>query len=85
MKGSRFYWAVSDVLSGPPKIGVENHPKWVMKIMENPMNKWDGLGVFPYFWKHPFVFVLKHCSCVDSHISEIFLMLFLGDGCRDDN
>ena len=29
-------------------------PKWMVKIMEKPMNKWDDLGVFPYFWKHPF-------------------------------
>ncbi len=28
-------------------------PKWMVKIMENPMNKWMIWGVFPYFWKHP--------------------------------
>ena len=27
-------------------------PKWMVKIMENPI-KMDDLGVFPYFWKHP--------------------------------
>ena len=30
-------------------------PKWMVKIMENPI-KMDDLGVFPYFWKHPFGF-----------------------------
>ena len=28
-------------------------PKWMVKIMENPI-KMDDLGVFPlFFWKHP--------------------------------
>ena len=36
-----------------PKIG-ENPPKWMVKIMENPI-KIDDLGVFPYFWKHPYM------------------------------
>ena len=27
-----------------PKIGVVNPPKWMVKIMENPINKWDDLG-----------------------------------------
>ncbi len=27
-------------------------PKWMVKIMENPMNKWMIWG-YPYFWKHP--------------------------------
>ena len=26
-----------------PKIGVKP-PKWMVKIMKNPMNKWDDLG-----------------------------------------
>ena len=30
-----------------PKIGGYNTPKWMVKIRENPMNKWDDLGVFP--------------------------------------
>ncbi len=29
-----------------PKIGGKP-PKWMVKIMENPMNKWDDLGGFP--------------------------------------
>ena len=32
-----------------PKIGV-GPQKWMVKIMENPMNKWMIWGVFPYFW-----------------------------------
>ncbi len=36
-----------------PKIGVKT-PKWMVKIMENPMNKWMIWGAHPYFWKHPF-------------------------------
>ena len=36
-----------------PKIGGKP-PKWMVKIMENPI-KIDDLGGFsPYFWKHPF-------------------------------
>ena len=32
-------------------------PKWIVKIMENPI-KVDDLGVaHPYFWKHPY---MKH-------------------------
>ena len=30
-------------------------PKWMVKIRENPMNNWMIWGVFPYFWKHPWV------------------------------
>ena len=35
-----------------PKIG-GFPPKWILKIMENPMNKWM-IWWYPYFWKHPF-------------------------------
>ena len=35
-----------------PKIG-GTPPKWMVKIMENPI-KIDDLGGFPYFWKHPY-------------------------------
>ena len=37
-----------------PKIGVYT-PKWMVKIMENPI-KMDDLGVplYHYFWKHPY-------------------------------
>ena len=32
-------------------------PKWMVNIMENPMNKWMIWGVFThYFWKHPCFF-----------------------------
>ena len=34
-----------------PKIGGKP-PKWMVKIMENPMNKWDDLGV-PLFLETP--------------------------------
>ncbi len=37
-----------------PKIGVGWHPpKWMVKIMEDPMNKWMIWG-YHYFWTHPF-------------------------------
>jgi len=28
-------------------------PKWMVKIMENPI-KMDDFGGYPYFWKYPF-------------------------------
>ncbi len=37
----------------PYHMGVSKNnatPKWMVKIMENPMNKWMNWGVFPYFW-----------------------------------
>ncbi len=37
-----------------PKIGGKP-PKWMVKIMENPMNKWMIWGAHPYFWKHPYI------------------------------
>ena len=41
-------------LMGPfPKIG-GGSPKWMVKIMENPI-KMDDLGGKPYFWKHPVI------------------------------
>ena len=36
-----------------------NPPKWMVKIMENPMNKWDdfgGPGKHPYFWFNTHMF-----------------------------
>ena len=34
-------------------------PKWMVKIMENPMNKWMIWVVLPpYFWfKHPYIYI----------------------------
>ncbi len=29
-------------------------PKWMVKIMENPMNKWMIWEETPLFWKHPY-------------------------------
>ena len=44
-----FNMGVSKYRGGPPK--------WMVKIMENPMNKWMIWGVFTHdFWKHP------HCN-----------------------
>ena len=43
-------------------------PKWMVKIMENPMNKWKIWGGHLYFWKHPFINFLGHHT-VD--VSEI--------------
>ena len=44
-------------------------PKWVVKIMETPMTKWDDLRVFShYFWKHPFVEAIICLIC------NIFIM-----------
>ena len=34
--------------------GKTGTPKWMVKIMENPMNKWMIWG-YHYFWEHPFV------------------------------
>ena len=38
-----------------PNIGVFP-PKWMVKIMENPMNKWMIWGVFPLFLETPRLF-----------------------------
>ncbi len=35
-------------------------PKWMVKIMETPMNKWMIWGAHPYFWKHPYTSETKH-------------------------
>ena len=31
-------------------------PKWMVKIMENPIKMDDLGGKKPYFWKHPYMF-----------------------------
>ena len=38
---------------GFPKIGGKT-PKWMVKIMESPMNKWMIWGKTHYFRKHPY-------------------------------
>ena len=35
-------------------------PKWMVKIMENPINKWMIWG-YPYFWKHPYMYGKMYC------------------------
>ena len=37
-----------------PKIGGGFPPKWMVKIVENPMNKWDDLGGTIIFGNTPF-------------------------------
>ena len=37
-----------------PKIRGVHTPKWMVKIMEPPIKMAHDLGVFPYFWKHPY-------------------------------
>ena len=39
-----------------PKIGGFFPPKWMVKTMENPMNKWMIWRFSHYFWKHPDIF-----------------------------
>ena len=36
-----------------PKIRGKN-PKWMVNMMEHPMNKWMIWG-YHYFWKHPYM------------------------------
>ena len=38
-----------------PKIGVPCTPKWVVYFMEKPIKMHDCGGIYPYFWKHPYV------------------------------
>ena len=48
-----------------PEIGGKP-PKWMVKIMENPMNKWMIWRVeHHYFWKHPYI----HIHCPESTLS----------------
>ena len=37
-------------------------PKWMVKIMENPI-KMDDLGGHPYFWKHPYDKTMPFLIC----------------------
>ena len=39
-------------INGCPSKNRGKTPKWMVKIMENPMNKWMIWG-YLYFWKHP--------------------------------
>ena len=47
---------VHEITAGCFRVFPKNHgtPKWMGKIMENPIFLWDDLGVFPYFWKLPY-------------------------------
>ena len=54
------WWSIQILVASSTNMGVEPKnrgifpPKWMVKIMENPMNKWMIWGVFPLFlgW-HP--------------------------------
>ena len=47
-----FIWVFPKIMVPP------NHPIWMVKIMEKPMNKWDDLGVFPLFLETPIYIIL---------------------------
>ena len=49
-------------------------PEWMVKIMENPMNKWMICG-YHYFWKHPYGYVY---SCCEIHVVDDFFLAHVG-------
>ena len=46
-----------------PKKSRGGPPKWMVKIMENPMNKWMIWVVFPYSWVDTHISALYNHSC----------------------
>ena len=72
-KGTRKYLFAYYCMGVEPRIGGVFPPKWMVKIMEKPMNKWMIWGAHPYFWKHPYsIYILSgilpfvgchHCQC----------------------
>ena len=46
-------------------------PKWMVKIMENPMNKWMIWG-YHYFWKHPYPKSSLLCSVIFVPSEEVY-------------
>ena len=53
----------------------ENHPKWMVYFMENPIEM-DDLEVFPYFWKHPYPGCENDCSSRSSQPSKQAVFFF---------
>ena len=43
-----------------PKIGACKHPKMDGENNGKPYEQMDDLGVFPYFWKHPYCQIAHH-------------------------
>ncbi len=72
-----FYWdlinpnSLDEQIWVFPKIGGKP-PKWMVKIMENPMNKWMIWGVFPLFLdQHPFGNLQSHWHASHWHASKV--------------
>ena len=59
-----------------PKIGGK-HPKWMVKIMENPTNKWMIRGENPLFLeKHPYDWrILEDHGTIEGHSHWVFMFL----------
>ena len=60
------------ILGVEPKIGGKP-PKWMVKIKENPMNKWMIWG-YHCFWKHPYRYIY---ICVYIYVQIQYLNLCL--------
>ena len=45
-----------------PKIGGILPPKWMVKIMDNPMNKWDDLGGFTPIFGNTKTYIIRKKS-----------------------
>ncbi len=70
----------SDMGVEPKNRGVENHPKWMVKIMENPMNKGMIWGVFPslFLVQHPYISNLCYnSSFIVSFTKHLWKLLYL--------
>ena len=50
--------------------GIWKPPKWMVKIMEHPMNKWMIWG-YHYFWKHPYFQWRKFALNVQSQPNKL--------------
>ena len=64
-----WYFSVFFSIWAFPKIGVKP-PKWMVKIMENPMNKWMIWGENPPFKEQPYVSafsILPGAGCFFHH------------------
>ena len=56
--------------------------KWMVFIMEKPI-RMDDLGVFPYFWKHPYLHVSQYLGMRFwerdwDHVEARIIQLFRG-------